>query len=51
VRGKSADEILYDEVQDFDPDLELEVAQIQSASPIPAAFSDGCAPIPFFLGE
>jgi hypothetical protein len=32
IRGKSTDEILYDEYQHFDPDLELEVSQIQSAS-------------------
>src|SRR5207247_8744229 len=41
VRGKSAQEILYDEVQDFDPDLELEVAQIQSASPQPVTIYAG----------
>lgn len=32
IRGKSTDEILYDEYQNFDPDLELEVAQTQAAS-------------------
>lgn len=32
ARSKSTDEILFDEYQDFDPDLELEVLQIQSAS-------------------
>jgi hypothetical protein len=41
VRGKSADELLYDEVQDFDPDLEIEVAQIQSASPQPSTIYAG----------
>lgn len=32
VRGKTADEMDYDEYQDFDPDLELEVDQVQQAS-------------------
>ncbi len=41
VRGKSADEILYDETQDFDPDLEIEVSQIQSASPMPVTIYAG----------
>lgn len=35
IRGKSTDEILLDEAQDFDPDLELEVLQTQAASPCP----------------
>lgn len=35
ARSKSTDELLYDEVQDFDPDLELEVEQVQSASEMP----------------
>jgi len=34
IRGKSCDEILVDETQNFDPDLELEVLQTQSASPM-----------------
>ena len=34
IRGKSTDEILYDEFQNFDADLEIEVAQTQSASPM-----------------
>jgi hypothetical protein len=41
VRGKSADELLYDEVQDFDADLEIEVSQIQSASPQPVTIYAG----------
>src|SRR6266702_3748505 len=41
VRGKSADEILYDENEDFDPDLEIEVSQIQSASPMPVTIYAG----------
>jgi hypothetical protein len=41
VRGKSADELLYDETQDFDPDLEIEVAEIQSASPFPVTIYAG----------
>lgn len=32
ARSKSTDELLFDEYQDFDPDLELEVMQTQSAS-------------------
>jgi len=34
IRGKSCDEILYDEFQHFDPELELEVSQTQAASSI-----------------
>ncbi len=41
VRGKSADELLYDEAQNFDSDLEIEVAQIQSASPLPVTIYAG----------
>lgn len=41
VRGKSADELLFDETQDFDPDLELEVSQIQSASTRPVTIYAG----------
>ncbi len=41
VRGKSSDEILYDENQDFDPDLEIEVAQIQSAATFPITIYAG----------
>jgi hypothetical protein len=32
IRGKSTDELLFDEYQNFDPELELEVLQTQSAS-------------------
>src|SRR5437899_9397869 len=35
IRGKSADDLLFDEAQDFDPDLEIEVVQTQSASAYP----------------
>lgn len=41
VRGKSADELLFDEFQDFDPDLEIEISQIQSASETPVTFYSG----------
>jgi hypothetical protein len=41
VRGKSSDEILFDESQDFDPDLEIEVEQVQSASEYPITFYAG----------
>lgn len=41
VRGKSADELLFDENQDFDPDLEIEVGQIQSASVMPLTIYAG----------
>jgi hypothetical protein len=41
VRGKSADELLFDEAQDFDPDLEIEVTQIQAASPMPVTIFAG----------
>jgi hypothetical protein len=32
IRGKSTDELLFDEYQNFDPELEIEVLQTQSAS-------------------
>jgi hypothetical protein len=32
IRGKSTDELLFDEFQHFDPELELEVSQTQAAS-------------------
>ncbi len=41
VRGKSTDELLFDEYQDFDGDLETEVEQCQSASPIPITIYSG----------
>jgi len=41
VRGKSADELLFDETQDFDADLEIEVAEIQSASVVPVTIYAG----------
>lgn len=41
VRGKTADELLFDEIQDFDPDLEIEVSQIQSASKMPITIYAG----------
>ncbi len=41
VRGKSTDELVYDEFQDFEPDLEVEVDQIQRASPTPITIYAG----------
>ena len=41
IRGKSADELLFDEAQDFDPDLEIEVVQTQSASASPVTIYAG----------
>lgn len=41
ARGKSTDELLFDEYQDFDGDLETEVEQCQSASPIPITIYSG----------
>lgn len=35
IRGKSSDELLFDEAQDFDSDLEIEVTQTQSAAMYP----------------
>lgn len=35
IRGKSVDEILFDEAQDFDPELEIETQMVQSASETP----------------
>ena len=41
VRGKSTDELLYDEYQEFDPELETEVQQCQAASPHPVTIYSG----------
>jgi len=41
VRSKSCDEMLIDESQDFDPDLEIEVEQVQQASEYPVTFFAG----------
>src|SRR6266853_739316 len=41
IRGKSADELLFDEAQDFDPDLEIEVLQTQAASIYPVTVYAG----------
>ena len=41
ARSKTADEILWDEVQDMDPDLELEIAQVQSSSETPISVFAG----------
>lgn len=41
IRGKSTDELLFDEYQNFDPDLELEVVQTQSASTMPVTIFAG----------
>lgn len=41
IRGKSTDELLFDEYQNFDPDLELEVIQTQSASTMPVTIYAG----------
>lgn len=41
IRGKSTDELLFDEYQNFDPDLELEVTQTQSASTMPVTIYAG----------
>ena len=41
ARSKSTDELLYDEFQDFDPELELEVNQCQSASHTPVRIYAG----------
>lgn len=41
ARGKSGDEIVWDEYQDFDPDLEPEMAEIQSASNMPMSVYAG----------
>lgn len=41
ARSKSTDELLFDEYQDFDPDLELEVMQTQSASETPVTIYAG----------
>lgn len=41
ARGKSCDELAMDEFQDFDPDLEIEVGQIQSASLMPITIYAG----------
>lgn len=41
IRGKSTDELLFDEAQDFDPDLEIEITQTQSASVHPITIFAG----------
>jgi hypothetical protein len=41
ARGKSTDEVLFDEYQQFDPDLEMEVLQTWKASKIKAAIYAG----------
>jgi hypothetical protein len=41
IRGKSTDELLFDEFQNFDPELELEVLQTQSASERPTTIYAG----------
>ncbi len=41
IRGKSTDELLFDEAQDFDPELEIEVAQTQAASANPITIYAG----------
>lgn len=41
IRGKSTDELLFDEYQNFDPDLEVEVTQTQSASTMPVTIFAG----------
>lgn len=41
IRGKSADELLFDEYQNFDPTFEPEVSEIQSASSNPVTFYAG----------
>jgi hypothetical protein len=41
ARGKSTDELLYDEYQLFDPELELEVEQTQSQSELPITIYSG----------
>ena len=41
VRQPLLGELLFDEAQDFDPDLEIEVTQIQAASPMPVTIFAG----------
>jgi hypothetical protein len=41
IRGKSADELLFDEYQNFDPTFEPEVSEIQSASTTPVTIYAG----------
>jgi hypothetical protein len=41
IRGKTTDDVIIDEMQHFDPDLELEVLQIQSASETPSTIFAG----------
>ena len=43
VRQPLLGELLFDEAQDFDPDLEIEVTQIQAASPMPVTIFAGTA--------
>lgn len=41
IRGKSADELLFDEYQNFDPEFEPEVSEVQSASSMPVTMYAG----------
>ena len=41
IRGKSADELLFDEYQNFDPEFEPEVSEVQSASIMPVTMYAG----------
>lgn len=41
IRGKSTDELLFDEYQNFDPEFELEVMQTQSAAMLPITLYAG----------
>jgi len=41
IRGKSADELIFDEYQNFDPEFEPEVSEIQSATETPVTIFAG----------
>jgi len=41
IRGKSADELIFDEYQNFDPEFEPEVSEIQSATEMPITIFAG----------
>jgi hypothetical protein len=41
IRGKTTDELLFDEAQHLDPDLEIEIMQTQSASTMPVTIYAG----------
>tara|TARA_B100000579_G_scaffold431498_1_gene446650 strand:+ start:4395 stop:6230 length:1836 start_codon:yes stop_codon:yes gene_type:complete len=41
IRGKSADELIFDEYQNFDPEFEPEVSEIQSATEMPITIYAG----------